>query len=63
MLRSKLADVPPDAEVLRFGNECYHVDFVEREHKGVFGHQYTFYLQDAIDEVPEYLVDWDNFVS
>lgn len=29
----------------------------------MFGHRYWFYLQDAVDDVPEYVVHWDNFVQ
>lgn len=63
MDRARLAEIPEDEPTLRFGNSCYFVQFAERYHKGVFGHQYSFYLEDAIDDVPEYLVDWDNFVA
>ncbi len=27
-----------------------------------YGHQFNFYLEDAIDDIPEYLVHFDNFV-
>jgi mRNA (guanine-N7-)-methyltransferase len=46
-----------------FGNDCYRVVFSEREHKGVYGHEYRFFLEDAVGDVPEYIVDWDNFVA
>lgn len=29
----------------------------------MYGHDYRFYLTDAVEDVPEYLVDWENFVS
>jgi mRNA (guanine-N7-)-methyltransferase len=29
----------------------------------VFGHKYWFYLQDAVENVPEYIVKWDEFVQ
>jgi mRNA (guanine-N7-)-methyltransferase len=61
--RSKLAAVPEESDDLRFGNSCYHVKFDEREHIGMYGHAYHFYLQDAVDDVPEYIVHWDNFVE
>ncbi|WVN85801.1 uncharacterized protein L203_100952 [Cryptococcus depauperatus CBS 7841] len=62
-LLEKLDSLPDDDEELRFGNSCYAVQFTERRHKGVYGHEYRFYLEDAVEDVPEYLVDWDNFVS
>ncbi|KLT41949.1 guanine-N(7)-methyltransferase [Cutaneotrichosporon oleaginosum] len=52
----------PEGE-LTFGNTCYHITFSEREHKGLYGHEYRFYLEDAVEDVPEYIVDWDNFVA
>ncbi|GAA5978699.1 hypothetical protein JCM10908_004451 [Rhodotorula pacifica] len=48
---------------LVFGNSVYSVKFDAREHDSVYGHRYTFYLQDAVEEVPEYVVYWDNFVA
>ena len=32
-------------------------------HQGVYGHAYRFFLEDAVEDVPEYLVHWDNFES
>ena len=61
--RNKLAEVPPDSPNLRFGNDCYFVEFAEREHKALYGHQYRFFLEDAVGDVPEYIVDWQNFVE
>lgn len=29
----------------------------------MYGHRYFFFLQDAVEDVPEYLVHWDNFVQ
>lgn len=48
---------------MTFGNTCYSISFTERRHKGIYGHEYRFYLEDAVEDVPEYIVDWDNFVS
>lgn len=61
--RERLNELPDDDEELRFGNSCYSIQFTERQHKGVYGHDYRFYLTDAVEDVPEYLVDWENFVS
>ncbi|OWZ50983.1 mRNA cap guanine-N7 methyltransferase [Cryptococcus neoformans A2-102-5] len=63
LLLERLNELPDDDEELRFGNSCYSIQFTERQHKGVYGHDYRFYLTDAVEDVPEYLVDWENFVS
>ncbi|GAA5969945.1 hypothetical protein JCM8115_001187 [Rhodotorula mucilaginosa] len=56
-------DAADPANPLVFGNSVYSVKFDAREHDSVYGHRYTFYLQDAVEEVPEYVVYWDNFVA
>jgi mRNA (guanine-N7-)-methyltransferase len=61
--RENLAGVPPDAPDLTFGNEVYKIRFEDRTHTPLFGHKYWFYLQDAVENVPEYVVKWDNFVQ
>lgn len=48
---------------LAFGNAVYSVKFDAREWPSPYGHRYTFFLQDAVEEVPEYVVYWDNFVA
>ncbi|POY74336.1 hypothetical protein BMF94_2530 [Rhodotorula taiwanensis] len=48
---------------LVFGNSVYSVKFDSRECDSIYGHRYTFYLQDAVEEVPEYVVYWDPFVE
>jgi len=58
-----LDSLPPNTEDLSFGNSVYQVRFEERTQKPVFGHKYWFSLQDAVDNVPEYVVRWDNFVQ
>lgn len=55
--------LPEDAEDLSFGNSVYKVRFDERVKKPVFGHKYWFFLQDAVEDVPEYIVRWKNFVE
>ncbi|KAJ3773850.1 mRNA capping enzyme-domain-containing protein [Lentinula raphanica] len=62
-LLENLQKLPPDSQDLSFGNSIYNVRFESREHTGVFGHKYWFFLQDAVEDVPEYLVHWDDFVS
>ncbi|GAA5991141.1 hypothetical protein JCM11641_004044 [Rhodosporidiobolus odoratus] len=61
-------DTPPNLE---FGNSVYRVKFDSRDplvdettgEVSVFGHRYTFFLQDAVEEVPEFVVYWDEFVA
>ncbi|KAI5826034.1 hypothetical protein K523DRAFT_312160 [Schizophyllum commune Tattone D] len=62
-LLSHLDDVDEDDHDLSWGNTVYNVKFDERTHDSNFGHRYWFYLQDAVDNVPEYLVHWDPFVK
>lgn len=56
----KRRDAMPPGELV-FGNSKYHVEFEQREKRKAFGDKYTFFLADAVDEVPEYVVDWDQF--
>jgi len=62
-LLQNLESVPADASDLTFGNDVYKIRFEDRVHKPVFGHKYWFYLQDAVENVPEYIVKWDEFVQ
>lgn len=55
--------IPPEEESLTFGNSVYGIKFDEREWPSQFGHRYTFFLQDAVEEVPEYIVYWEGFVA
>ncbi|KAI0648227.1 mRNA capping enzyme-domain-containing protein [Trametes meyenii] len=59
----QLMDQLDDAKDLSWGNNVYKIRFEERERRPVFGHRYWFYLKDAVDDVPEYVVHWDNFVE
>jgi mRNA (guanine-N7-)-methyltransferase len=27
----------------------------------MYGHAYRFFLEDAVEDVPEYIVNWENF--
>jgi hypothetical protein len=60
--RENLDNIPTSAEELSFGNSVYKITFDNRE-RPVFGHKYWFFLQDAVENVPEYVVRWDNFVQ
>ncbi|TFL06057.1 mRNA capping enzyme-domain-containing protein [Pterulicium gracile] len=63
-LVNNLNALPEDAEETSFGNTVYKIRFEnQRIGKGAYGHKYWFYLTDAVDDVPEYLVFWDNFVQ
>jgi mRNA (guanine-N7-)-methyltransferase len=44
-------------EGLSFGNDVYEIKFEQRESFPKFGAKYTFFLQDAVDAVPEFLVN------
>lgn len=60
--RANLAAIPPDSEELVFGNAVYHIKFDKRTHDSPFGFRYSFFLKDAVEDVPEYVVHWENFV-
>lgn len=61
--RHELDSLPPNAEDLSWGNKVYKIRFEERKARSLFGHRYWFFLRDAVDDVPEYVVHWDNFVQ
>lgn len=52
-----------DRSDLSFGNSVYQIKFDDIERRPVFGHRYVFFLKDAVDDVPEYIVHWNNFVQ
>ncbi|THG97181.1 hypothetical protein EW026_g4772 [Hermanssonia centrifuga] len=62
-LLERLDAVPKGAQELTFGNNVYQIRFEERDHRPIYGNRYWFYLKDAVDDVPEYVVHWSNFVS
>ena len=59
--------MPPDTpdDDLTFGNEVYRVRFdpAQKVSRPTYGHRYWFFLTDAVEDVPEYIVRWDNFVK
>jgi mRNA (guanine-N7-)-methyltransferase len=61
--REHLDALPSNSTDLSFGNSVYKITFEERDEKPVFGHKYWFFLRDAVENVPEYVVNWDNFVQ
>jgi mRNA (guanine-N7-)-methyltransferase len=62
-LLTRLDQIPADAPSLSFGNSVYSIKFESRESSPLFGHRYSFFLQDAVEDVPEYVVRWDHFVQ
>jgi mRNA (guanine-N7-)-methyltransferase len=63
ILRERLDALPLSAADLSFGNSVYRIRFEDRQSRPLFGHRYHFFLRDAVEDVPEYIVDWDNFVG
>lgn len=63
LLLEQLDAIPPNQKDLSFGNDVYTIRFEERDNRPVFGHKYSFFLKDAVEDVPEYVVRWDNFVQ
>ncbi|KAI0086653.1 mRNA capping enzyme-domain-containing protein [Irpex rosettiformis] len=62
-LLDRLEAIPEGELNLSFGNSVYSIRFEERHHPALYGQRYWFYLKDAVDDVPEYVVHWDNFVK
>lgn len=70
-LRYKLKKFPKDYEKkLRWGNKVYKVEFEsdnfvknEYEWDSPFGQLYTYFLTDAIDNVPEYVIPFETLRS
>ncbi|KAL6307907.1 mRNA capping enzyme-domain-containing protein [Sparassis latifolia] len=62
-LLAQLDALPPNVEELTWGNSVYKIRFEDRAQHPLFGHRYWFFLRDAVDDVPEYVVHWDNFVQ
>ncbi|RGB32408.1 guanine-N(7)-methyltransferase domain-containing protein [Rhizophagus diaphanus] len=55
----KLKSLPKDQ--LKFENSIYSIRFEQRDNFPLFGHKYWFYLKDAINDCPEYLVHFPTF--
>ncbi|CAI2193454.1 13019_t:CDS:10, partial [Funneliformis geosporum] len=55
----KLKSLPKDQ--LKFENPIYSIRFEQRDEFPKFGHRYWFYLKDAINDCPEYLVHFPTF--
>ncbi|KAI5124500.1 hypothetical protein M0805_003025 [Coniferiporia weirii] len=65
LLLQRLDAIPPDRDPsdLSFGNAVYRIKFDNRNRSSMFGIRYSFFLQDAVEDVPEYIVQWDNFIQ
>ncbi|KAF2670455.1 guanine-N(7)-methyltransferase [Microthyrium microscopicum] len=55
-----------ESEEIGWGNSIYNVKFPQGAPKdGIFrppyGHKYFFFLEEAVDEVPEFVVPWEAF--
>jgi len=65
LILERLDALPPtqDLSELQFGNSVFRIRFDDRDRRPVFGHRYWFFLQDAVEDVPEYMVRWDHFLQ
>jgi mRNA (guanine-N7-)-methyltransferase len=61
-LLARLDALPADSAELSFGNSVYRIKFDDRENRPIYGHRYSFFLRDAVDDVPEYVVHWEPFI-
>ncbi|KAI9510407.1 mRNA capping enzyme-domain-containing protein [Russula earlei] len=59
----RLDQIPAIAPELSFGNSVYSIKFESREPRPLYGHRYSFFLQDAVEDVPEYIVRWSHFIQ
>jgi mRNA (guanine-N7-)-methyltransferase len=62
VLKNRLQSLPPGEK--SFGNSMYTVTFAEpydAEDTSTYGVEYSFHLVDAVDDCPEYLVNWKEF--
>jgi mRNA (guanine-N7-)-methyltransferase len=70
--KEKTDEAPEDGEVeeddgkVEWGNQIYRVRFpVETPEDGIFrppfGWKYSYFMEEAVEEVPEYVVPWEAF--
>ncbi|KAL2264868.1 hypothetical protein VTJ83DRAFT_7378 [Remersonia thermophila] len=57
---------PPEEETASWGNDIYRVRFpgptpADGIFRPPFGWKYNFFLHEAVEEVPEYVVPWEAF--
>ncbi|KAG8904073.1 phosphatidylinositol-4- kinase [Tulasnella sp. 403] len=60
LMLQHLAELPPNATDLSWGNGVYTIRFDNRT-RSTYGQRYSFFLKDAVDNVPEYVVHWPEF--
>jgi len=62
LCRERLSAIPKN-QAPEFGNAVFRIRF--EQHLGqqmpTFGHRYWFFLKDAVEDVPEYVVHWEHF--
>ncbi|KAH7340326.1 mRNA capping enzyme-domain-containing protein [Rhizoctonia solani] len=61
LLLDTLNKLPEDET--SFGNSVYSIRFDDKREQPLYGHRYYFYLKDAVEDVPEYVVRWEDFTS
>lgn len=69
IIAKKLMGPRKEGEPVEWGNSIYRVRFStppsSQNFNGVFnppfGHRYSYYLEEAVEEVPEYVVPWEAF--
>ncbi|KAH7107374.1 guanine-N(7)-methyltransferase [Auriculariales sp. MPI-PUGE-AT-0066] len=61
-LLERLEALPPGTpdQELTWGNSVYGIQFFNKEFS-TYGQRYMFYLKDAVNNVPEFVVHWENF--
>eukprot|EP00127_Corallochytrium_limacisporum_P004525 Clim_evm25s166 gene=Clim_evmTU25s166 len=52
-----------EADGLSFGNDIYQVTFEDKKNFPKFGAKYKFWLKGTIDNMSEFLVHWETFIS
>lgn len=69
-IRYKMKKIPKETPKPSWGNSIYRVTFDNNEYmlnnyefKSPFGQMYTYWLEDAIDNVPEYVVPFETLRS
>jgi mRNA (guanine-N7-)-methyltransferase len=65
-LETSKSHAPPPPPVAEWGNSIYRIRFPgETPKDGIFrppyGWKYSFFMEEAVEEVPEYVVPWEAF--
>lgn len=64
VIAEKIKQLPPGEK--KFGNSIYSVTFdepppLDGEFENILGNMYRYYLEDAVDDVPEFVVPFEAF--